>query len=147
MPGALPFSPPPGFPFPSSITSLCKSMGSSSVALRHTHTHTQTTFSPSPRARPNLASLAKHERKFKPHEQDDIFTPANPPAEESSVVGRGIRLAVWGPGGFSFQLPCQAAVPSLKDNKGSDIHSGVRATRILTHTDAFPLQSNRLRRR
>ncbi len=77
------------------------------VSLSHTHTHTHIpNTSPSPCTGHNLASLAEHKRKFKPQEQDDISTPANTPVVESTVVGRGIRLATWGPG---LQFP--ASVP------------------------------------
>lgn len=101
----------------------------------HTHTLSQTTSSPSPFAGPNLGSLAEHKRKFKPQEQDAIFTPVNPPVEESSVAGRGLRLAVQGPGGFSFQLPCQAMGPSLKDNMALTYTAG-RRTQGFSRTQA-----------
>lgn len=120
----------PCFSSSSSITSLSQSMGSSNVAHPPTHTHIHTS-SPCRCA----ASLAEHKRKFKPQQQDDIFTPANLPVKESSVVGRGIRFAVSGAGGFSFQLPCQAVGPSLKDNKALTYSMG-RRTRGFSRTQA-----------
>lgn len=112
---------------------------SPSYTHRHPHIHTPSNthhfFSISFCYGPNLGSLAEHKRKFKPQEQDAIFTPANPPVEESSVVGRGLRLAKRGPGGFSFQLPCQAIGPSLKDNMALTYTAG-RRTQGFSRTQA-----------
>lgn len=53
---------------------------------------------------------------------------------------------MWGPGGFSFQVPCQAVGLSFTDNITLKYTVGRQDTRILTHTSTFPYKATGLDR-